>query len=151
MAVLLARLNQDLAAAVKNRDEVTVSTLRFLLSGIHNLKIEKGADLTDEEVTDEIKKNAKKHKESIEAFRAAGRTDLVEKETAELAILTKYLPEPFSDEELGRMVDEAISALGAKEAKDIGRVVGAVMSSAGARADGARVAQIARLKLAPSN
>ncbi|MBI3283166.1 GatB/YqeY domain-containing protein [Candidatus Curtissbacteria bacterium] len=148
MAGLLDRLNQDLATAVKNRDSVRVSTLRFLLSAIHNRQIAKGADLSDSEILQELGKNAKKHKESIEAFKAAGRTELVEKETAELAILAEYLPEPFSDEELSRMVDEAIRALDAKGAADVGRVVGAVMSSAGAKADGARVAQIVRLRLA---
>ena len=151
MADLLDRLNHDLSEAVKNRDDVSVSTLRFLLSGIHNQKIAKGSDLTDEEITAEIAKNAKRHKESIEAFSAGGRDDLVEKETAELEVLTKYLPQMLSDREMEKMVDEAISAVGAGTISDMGRVVGAVMSSAGARADGAKVAEIVRSKLAPKS
>lgn len=142
------KLKEDLDKALKEKDELTVSTLRFALSNLHNARIAKGADLTDEEIISEISKDAKRHRESIEAYKAAGRSDLVEKETAELEVLKRYLPQQLSDEELSRMVDEAISALGAKGAADIGRVVGAVMSSAGAKADGARVAQIAQAKLA---
>lgn len=147
MAVFL-KLKEDLDKALKEKDELTVSTLRFALSNLHNARIAKGADLSDEEIISEISKDAKRHRESIEAYKAASRSDLVEKETAELGILQRYLPQQLSEEELSRMVDEAISALGAKGAADTGRVVGAVMSGAGAKADGARVAQIAQVKLA---
>lgn len=146
---LLTQLQEDLTAAIKTKDEVTVSTLRFLLSGIHNAQIEKGGELTDEEVRLEIVGSAKKHRESIEAFASAGRDDLVAREEAQLAILVKYLPKPLSEGELANMVDEAIAAVGAKTVGDLGKVVKAVMGSAGSRAEGARVAEIARSKLAP--
>lgn len=150
MAALLDKINQDLAAAVKSRDNVTVSTLRMLLSNLHNAQIAKGSDLTDDEVLSEIVKDAKRHNESIESFTAGGRGELADREKAELAVLSKYLPEQLSDEELENMVVEAISAVGAKSVADMGRVVGAVLESAGARASGAKVAEIAKLKLTPN-
>ncbi|MDP2632947.1 MAG: GatB/YqeY domain-containing protein, partial [Candidatus Curtissbacteria bacterium] len=132
----------------KNRDETTVSTLRMVISNLNNARIAKGDSLTDDEVVVEIGRDAKRHKESIEVYMRAGREDLVSKETAELEVLTKYLPQQLSDEELANMVGEAISAVGAVTIADMGRVVKAVMSSAGARADGAKVAELVRLKLA---
>lgn len=149
--MLIDRLQEDLNRALKDRDEIAVSTLRMALSNLKNARIAKGADLTDDDAVAEISKDAKRHKESIAAFEAGGRDDLAEKEKRELEVLSKYLPVAFSDSELTKMVDEAISALGAGSISDLGRVVGAVMSSGGARADGARVSQIARAKLAPSS
>ncbi len=148
MPVLLEQLNQDLTSALKAKDEVAVSALRFLIAGLHNAKIAKLADLTDEEILVEIGKEAKRHKESIEAYDKGGRRDLVEKEMAELAILQKYLPQPLTDEELEKMVDEAIAAVGASGPEDLGKVMSTVLSSARARADGGKVAEIVKRKLA---
>lgn len=144
---MLDKINQDLAEAQKEKDALKVSTLRFLIAGLHNAKIAKLDDLTDEEILLEIGKEAKRHKESIAAFSAGGRQDLVQKEMAELAILQKYLPQPLSSEELEKMVDEAISAIGASGPADLGRVMSTVLSSARARADGAKVAEIVKRKL----
>ncbi|OGD86969.1 hypothetical protein A2870_04330 [Candidatus Curtissbacteria bacterium RIFCSPHIGHO2_01_FULL_41_11] len=144
---LLDQINQDLNTALKSGDQVTVSTVRMVIANLNNARIAKGGELTDDEIIGEISKDAKRHKESIEAYKSAGRDDLVSKEQAELGVLTKYLPEQFSDEELEKMVTEAIGAIGAKTVDDMGRVVGAVMSSAGAKADGAKVASIVRQKL----
>ncbi len=147
MAVLLEELNQDLTTALKAGDGLAVSALRFLMAGLHNAKIAKGSDLTDEEVLAEIGKEAKRHKESIEAFDKGGRKDLVEKEMAELSILQKYLPQPLSEVELEKMVAEAIAAVGASSPADLGRVIPTVLSSARARADGGKVAEIVKRKL----
>lgn len=144
---ILEQITQSLVSAQKNRDETVVSTLRMVISSLNNARIAKGGDLTDDEIVSEIAKDAKRHKESIEAYKGAGREDLVEKETAELAVLTKYLPQQLSDEELETMVSEAIGAVGAKTIADMGRVVKAIMTSVGARADGAKVASIVRQKL----
>lgn len=148
---LVDQINQDLSAAVISRNVVAVSTLRMLLSNLHNAVIAKGSELTVEEIIAEISKDAKRHKESIASFEDGGRADLAEKENAELAILAKYLPEQLADSEIENMVVEAISAVGAKSAADLGRVVKAVLGSAGARADGSKVAEIARSKLAPNS
>ena len=147
MAALLDKISQDLNTALKSHEETAVSALRMTLSDVKNAQIAKGAELTDDEVLSEINKDAKKHKESIEAYKSAGRADLVQKEEAELEVLLRYLPQALSDEELANIVDEAISALGVNSIADMGRVVKAVMSSAGTRADGAKVAAIVRDKL----
>jgi len=147
MSVLLEQINSDLVEAQKQKDELKVSALRFLIAGLHNAKIAKLDELTDEEILLEIGKEAKRHKESIEAFEKGGRDDLVQKEKAELAILQKYLPQPLTDEELEKMVDEAIAAVGASSAADFGRVMSTVLSSARARADGGKVAEIVKRKL----
>ena len=148
MEILIERIGEDLKQALKEGDEIKVSTLRFLISKINNSKIAKGKDLTDEEIIGEIAKEVKRHQESIEAYKKGNRADLVDKEGKELAILKGYLPEPLTDEELETMVDEAISLLDAKSPNDSGRVIKAVLSSASIRADGAKVAQIVKKKLA---
>lgn len=152
MAALLARLNEDLVEAQKSRDDVKVATLRFLLSQIHNAKIAKGGELSDQEVEIEIIREAKRHGESIRAYEDGNRQDLVEKEKAELIVLQNYAPAPLTDEELSNFVKEAIMAINARGIEDMGRVVKAVLSSAGPKADGAKVAEIAKQLLAgPSN
>lgn len=150
MSNLIDKINQDLIMALKSHNQVEVSTLRMLLSNLKNAQIEKRSDLTDEEALVEIAKDAKRHKESIESFTAASRSELVDKEKAELDVIERYLPEPLGDEELENMVVKAIDAVGAKSVSDMGRVVKAVMESAGARANGAKVAQFAKSKLASS-
>lgn len=147
MAVLLEQINQDLTEAQKQKDALKVSALRFLIAGIHNAKIAKGDELTDDEVLVEIGKEAKRHKESIDAFEKGNRADLVQKEKAELEILQKYLPQPLTDTEVEKMVDEAIAAVSASTPADFGRVMSTVLSSARARADGAKVAEIVKRKL----
>ena len=147
MSAILDRLNGDLALAQKARDGVAVSTLRFLISGLHNAAIANGQELTEEELVAGIGKEAKKHKESIDAFGKAGRTDLVDKETKELEVLQRYLPAMLTDEELEKKVDEAIASVGATTAADFGKVMSIVLSGAGPSVDGATVSAIVRRKL----
>lgn len=144
MAALLEQLNSNLLDAQKSRDAIKVGTLRFLLSQIHNVKIAKGSELSDQEVEMEIVKEVKRHRESIIAYEGGNRADLAEKEKAELAVLEKYLPEPLTDAEITNFVKEAIVAVGAKGIADVGRVIKAVISSAGAKADSAKVAETAK-------
>jgi len=144
MAALLSKLENDLIEAQKARDLTRVSTLRFVLSQVHNAKIAKGSELNDQEVEAEIMKEAKRHRESIIAYEAGNRPDLEEKEKAELSVLEGYLPDPLTDEEIENFVKEAIGAVAASGTADIGRVIKAVMSSAGPKADGAKVAAIAQ-------
>lgn len=147
MNILLEKINTDLKNALKEKDEAKVSILRFLISKINNAKIAKGSELTAEEVVGEINKEVKRHKESIEAYKKGERQDLVGKEEKELEVLKAYLPQQLNEKELSTMVDEAIRALDAKSLQDMGRVIKAIMSSASARADGAKVAEIVREKL----
>lgn len=144
LSALLEKLTQDLVEAQKARDSIRVATLRFLISGINNAKIAKGRDLNDQEVEQEISKEGKRHTESILAYETAGRDDLVSKEKKELEIIQSYLSEPLNEGELENYVKEAIAALGAKTISDLGSVIKSVMSSAGPKAEGAKVAEIAK-------
>lgn len=144
LPALLEKLTQDLVEAQKARDSIRVATLRFLISGINNAKIAKGRDLNDQEVEQEIAKEGKRHTESILAYETAGRDDLVSKEKKELEIIQSYLPEPLTADEIENYVKEAVLALGATSIVDLGKVIKSVMSSAGPKADGAKVSEIAK-------
>src|SRR3990167_9223451 len=100
MAKLFDQISQDLNTALKQRDAARVSTLRYLISHLNNARIAKGGDLNDDNVTLEIVKDAKRHKESIEAFDKAKRQDLVNQESSQLKILEEYLPAQLNDNEI---------------------------------------------------
>lgn len=141
--MLLEKIKTDLKTALKEKDEVTISTLRFLLAGIHNKEIElkKRGKLTDEEVVAVIRQQIKQRQESIEAYKKGKRDDLVEKEKKELGILSKYLPQQPSSKELEKIIKETIEEVGAKGPADFGKVMGAVMGKVKGRAEGKIVAE----------
>ena len=142
--MILEPLKVDLNEALKARDEIRVSVLRFLLSAIHNQEIKKQQELSDEEVTAVIQKQTKERRESIEAFQKGGREDLMKKEEAELDILSKYLPQQLSEEEVKNLVTEVIRETGAGSPADFGLVMGAVMGKVKGRADGQLVASLVK-------
>lgn len=144
---LLEKIKQDLDNALKAGRVVEVSTLRFVISKTDNARIAKGSELSDDEALSEIAKEAKRHKESIEAFRSAGREELAQKEEAELKVLSGYLPEEMSREEIAKFVDEAISEAGASSISDMGKVMSKVMEKVKGRADGGSVSAIVKEKL----
>lgn len=147
---LLEKISQDLNEALKSRDGTKVSVLRLLISGIHNAKIAKGGELTDEEVLSEVARDAKRHRESIDAYTKGERADLAEKEKGELAILQSYLPEQMSEADVANIVSGAISELGAKDSSDMGRVMGAVMAKVKGKVDGTIVSRIVKERLSPN-
>lgn len=146
---LINKIRQDLESAVKEKDQDTLRTLRFLLSAIHNLEIEKyppafaKGGLTDEDVILVVQRLVKTHNESIEAFKAGGRIDLVKQEEKELVILGKYLPEQASEEEIRKIVAE-VKAPGLT---DFGKIMGEAMTKLRGRASGATVARIVKEEL----
>ena len=144
---LFAKIQQDLTDSLKQKDEIKTSTLRLVISEIGNARIAKGGDLTDEDIAQVIAKEAKKRQESIAAFVKGERADLAQKEEKELAILKTYLPEPISDEELLKIVNSQIAEVGAKDMKDLGKVMSQVLSQVKGRADGGTVASIVKSKL----
>lgn len=144
---LIDKISQDLIEALKSHEEVRVSTLRFLISGLKNARIAKGSDLTDEEVVSEIAKDAKRHRESIDAYVKAERDLLADKEKAELEILLTYLPSQMSEEEVVKIVASTISEVGASGIADMGKVMGAVMAKVKGQADGMVVSKIVKEKL----
>ena len=139
-------LQQKIAEAMKAHDEVKVSTLRLLSSALNYEKIAKQHDLTDEEELSVIRKEVKQRKDSIEAYDKAGRSDLSQKEKAELDILSEFLPPEISDEDLNKLVDEAVSTVNPTGMQDIGKVIALVKGKA-PNADGGKVAQIVKSKL----
>lgn len=144
---LFSKIQQDLTDAMKQKDEIKTSTLRLVISEINNARIAKGGDLTDEDIVQVISKEAKKRQESIEAFKKGERGDLVEKEEKELSILKTYLPAQITQDELLKIVDSQIAEVGAKDMKDLGKVMSAVLSKVKGRAEGSAVASIVKSKL----
>lgn len=147
MANLLSKLTEDLNSALKQKDEIRVSTLRFLIAGLGNARIAKGSDLDDDEILEETAKDAKRHRESIEAFEKGGRNDLVEKEKTELAILEEYLPKQLPESEIQKIVVEAIVNTHASAIADLGKVMAEVMPKVKGRADGSMISAIVKARL----
>ena len=140
-------ITQKIGEALKAHDEVRLSTLRMLSSALNYELIAKQHKLNDEEEIVVVKKEAKKRKDAIEAYEKASALDRADKERAELKILQEYLPEEMSDEELNKLVTEALNQTGAKALSDMGRVIGMVMAKAKGRADGSKVANLIKSKL----
>ena len=138
----------DLTAAMKAKDAGRMSALRMLKAAVMNKGVEKGRDLEDAEVLQVVASLVKQRRDSIEQFAKAGRTDLVDKETGEIAILEHYLPPAVSPEEIDAAVTAAIAETGAASVKDMGKVMKAVMPKlAGKNADGKAVNEAVRRKL----
>ena len=139
----------DMTAAMKAKDAPRLSALRMLKAAVMNKgMVEKGRDLEDAEVLQVVASLVKQRRDSVEQFAKAGRTDLVDKETAEIAILEHYLPPAVSAEEIEAAVDGAIAETGATSVKDMGKVMKAVMPKlAGKNADGKAVNDAVRRKL----
>jgi uncharacterized protein YqeY len=145
---LSARVNTDITAAMKAQDQPRLSALRMLKAAIMNKGVEKGRDLDDAEVVQVVASLVKQRRDSIEQFSKAGRTDLVDKETAEIGVLEGYMPPAASAEEIEAAVAAAIAETGASSPKDIGKVMKAVMPMlAGKSADGRVVNEIVRKRL----
>ena len=145
---LAETVNADITAAMKAKDGARLSALRMLKAAIMNKGVEKGRDLEDAEVMQVVSSLVKQRRDSIDQFSKAGRTDLVDKETAEVAVLQTYLPPAASPEEIDAAVAAAIAETGAATARDIGKVMKAVMPKlAGKNADGRTINEAVRRKL----
>ncbi|MBI4728642.1 MAG: GatB/YqeY domain-containing protein [Acidobacteria bacterium] len=141
------QVGENMRAAMKAREALRVSTLRMVMTAIKNAEVERLHLLSDEDVLEVMGREAKRRRESIEAFRAGNRADLVEKESGELAVIEAYLPSPLSDEELASLVSEAVAETGAASPKDMGVVMKALMPKVRGRADGARVSALVKARL----
>lgn len=141
---LLDRIERATIEAMKSRDAGRTSALRLVKSALKYREIDKRAPLEDGDVLQVLGRMAKQRRESIEQFRAGGRDDLVEKESAELRVLQEFLPEEMGGEELRRLVAAAIAEVGARDAKDLGRVMAVLMPRVKGRADGRTVNSLVR-------
>ncbi len=145
---LIEQVTQSMAEAMKARDQERLSALRLLKAALMNREVERGRALTEAEEHQVVGTLVKQRKESIEQFAKGGRQDLVEKETADLAILEAYLPPAVGADDLDRLVTEVIQQTGATSPKDIGKVMKAVMARlAGATVDGKAVNELVRRRL----
>ena len=145
---LTDKVNAGIVAAMKAKDAGRLSALRMVKAAIMNKGVEKGHDLEDAEVVQVITSLVKQRRDSIEQFSKAGRSDLVDKETAEIAVLTEFLPPAATPEEIDAAVAAAIVETGATSAKDVGKVMKAVMPKlAGKNADGRTINEAVRRKL----
>jgi uncharacterized protein YqeY len=145
---LNARIGTEITAAMKAKDAPRLSVLRMLKAAVMNKGIEKGRDLDDAEVLLVVSSLVKQRKDSVEQFQKAGRADLVDKETGEIVVLQEYLPPAATQEEIEGAVAAAIAETGATSAKDIGKVMKAVMPKlAGKNADGRAVNEAVRRTL----
>ena len=139
----------DMTAAMKAKDAARTSTLRMLKAAITNREKEGGAETTDEDVLKLLRSQLKQRRDSVEQYQKAGRQDLVDKETAEIAIIESYLPQAASAEEIEAAVAAAIAETGATSMKDMGAVMKAVMPKlASKNADGRTVSETVKKKLA---
>lgn len=137
------RLHDDMTAALKARDEIRKSTLRMALTAVTKAEVagKEARELSDTEIVDVLSSEAKKRRESVVAYREAGRAELAEKEQAEADILAEYLPEQLTEDEIKALVTEAIASTGAAELgpRGIGKVMGALQPKVKGKADGAIV------------
>lgn len=145
--MLREKIADDMRAAMKAREQGRVAALRMLMAAVKNAEVEKLHDLSDDEVIEVVAREAKRRRESIDAFDKGGRTDLVEKESAELGVLEGYLPSKLTDDELAALVDQAIAETGATTPKQMGEVMKALMPKVRGRADGAQVSALVKARL----
>ena len=141
------KIRHDLTTAMKAGDRVRVSTLRMLMSDLHNDEIERRRALQTEDAARIVRKMISQRRESIKEFSRGGRADLVKKEEEELRILQEYSPEMMEEEAIEKYVEEAIAGQGASEPKDLGRVMAVLMPKLSGKAEGSLVNRIVREKL----
>jgi uncharacterized protein len=132
---LKVRINDDMKAAMRAREADRLGTIRLLLAAIKQREVDDRTELDDAAVTAVIDKMIKQRKDSISQFEAAGRTDLVDKESAELAVLSAYMPAQLSDAEIAAEVQAAVAQVGAAGPQDMGKVMGVLKPKLAGRAD----------------
>lgn len=148
---LKEQIGEDIKTAMKAKDKLRLQTVRGIKKAILEKEVElrpKGQDtLTPEHEIELLTQQAKQRRDSIEQFTNAGRDDLAEKESQELAIIETYLPEQVSDEEVAKIIDELIASSGATTMKDLGKVMGPAMKQLKGKADGKKIQEIVKSKL----
>jgi len=140
--MLKEKLHEDLKKFMKEKNSLALNTVRSVIAEIKNKEVEKGSEITDEEILQIIRKQIKMREDSIGQFKSAGRDDLAEKEAKELEILKNYLPEELSEEELEEIIQETIKELNATSKKDFGNVMKTVIQKVQGRADNRKINEI---------
>jgi uncharacterized protein len=145
---LIARIEGDVKEAMRAREQERVDALRLILASLRSAEKELQRPLSDQEELQVLQRERKRRTEAAQAFREGGREEQAVKEERELAVIEEFMPEPVSEEELERIVDDAIAETGATSMRDLGRVMADVMPQVSGRADGSEVSRLVREKLA---
>ncbi len=138
------KLMEDLKASMKNKDSVRKNTITMIRAAIKQLELDQRKELEDDEVLEIISKQLKEKRNALEDFKKAERQDLIDLTEEEINILLEYLPKQLSDEELRQIVIKTIDELGAKDLKDMGKIMKSIMPKIKGKADGGRVNKIVR-------
>lgn len=145
---LLDTIIADMKTAMRAKEADKLSTLRMVKANLMNRKIEKGGELSDEEISKALQSLVKQRRDSIEQYEAAGRTELAAKEKSEIAVIEVYLPQAATPDEIAAAVDAAVASTGASSMKDMGTVMKAALANlAGKAADGKLVSETVKSKL----
>jgi uncharacterized protein YqeY len=145
---LIARIEEELKAAMRAREQVRTDTLRMTLASLRSAEKELQRPLKEDEELQVLQRERKRRTEAAEAFREGGRSEQAEREESELAVIEEFMPEPMSEEDIEAIIDDAIAETGATSLRDLGRVMADVMPQVAGRADGSTVSQLVREKLA---
>jgi uncharacterized protein len=145
---LIARIEDELTQAMRARDQERTGTLRMTLASLRSAEKELQRPLKEDEELQVLQRERKRRSEAAEAFRDGDRPEQAEKEERELAVIEEFMPEPLSEEDIERIIDDAIAETGATSLGDLGRVMADVMPQVAGRADGSTVSQLVREKLA---
>jgi uncharacterized protein YqeY len=148
---LKERLQSDTTAAMRSGDALRRDVLRMASNAIYLLEKRQGKPLNDDEELQVLSREVKTRRESVEAFRAAGREDLATKEESEIAVLSGFLPQALDEGELRALIGEGIGATGAASARDLGKVMGWLAPRTRGRADGKRVSELVAQALAAAD
>ena len=145
---LSRRLQQDLQAAIRERDELRRDTLRMVIAAAYNIQKQVGRELNDDEAVSVVAREVKSRRESVEAYSAAGRHEAARREQAEIEIINSYLPQQLDAAELAGMVVAAVDESGASSPRDMGKVMSVLMPRVRGRADGKQVSALVARELA---
>ena len=145
---LIAEIEGELTDAMRARERPRTDALRLILAALRAAEKELGRALKEDEELQVLQRERKRRAEAEEAFRSAGRDEQADKEEEELEIIEEFMPDPLDEDELERIVDDAIAETGATSLRDLGRVMADVMPQVAGRADGSAVSQLVREKLA---
>ena len=147
MSNLKQRINDDVKAAMRNKNKDRLVTLRMITAAIKQKEVDERVELDDTRVLAIIDKMVRQHRDSIQQYETAGRADLVEKEKSEMAIVQAYLPAQLGEDELKQLIQAAIQSTGATSVKDMGKVMGIIRPQVQGRADMAKTGELVKALL----
>lgn len=140
-------ISDDMKTFMRAKDSARLGAIRLLQAAIKQKEVDERIELNDDQIFSVIQKMLKQRKDSIESYQKASRQDLIDQEQLEIEVLSKYMPEPLSEEEINQYIEEAIVTTGASDMKDMGKVVGILKSKVAGRSDMAEVSKLVRQKL----